>query len=264
MTIRSRIKEIFSSGQTVHAAQPQLNSTPNSTVIADRCVPEALARLVMESWMPAELKQQVTDEVMRIMNDRSFDAAKVEVGVLLVSPNTHVTLSYGDKYLLPIFSSRHLADDYIRANRLIASPAGLTLDHLYELLKTSEQIAAITIDRCPRCEVTWVALIQHLTSPEDILYLCTIRDVVRALLFKRDFAAAQSEADLQKRKTLLLQIRDHIHPGASDVHLHLGLVAIALSDQQLLKECRDRLTSINPAVVEALDLLQKHRSTKFD
>jgi hypothetical protein len=58
----------------------------------------------------------------------------IEVGVLVIPPSSHVTLPFDHKYLLRVFSSPPVAEDYNRACGL-GVLAGISLDNLHNMLK---------------------------------------------------------------------------------------------------------------------------------
>ncbi len=155
---------------------------------------------------------------------------------------------------LMLFTSPLLALDYLRFNKISASPAGFKLESLPVLAEQwkAAGIDSFALNRCPRCPTF------NIISPKDGLLserqLKLMWAVSRAI---RDYRGestvrqflATDVNHLPQRRALREYLRDHVDYGIPYVHWMIGLIAGQQGDDAVREDSVQRLAEFGAAFV---------------
>lgn len=157
----------------------------------------------------------------------------------------------GSGQCLPVFSSPFRAADYARTvptsmprTRYLSSTALQLLNMIRDLERVG--ITALTIDRCPRCSISIVAVFctSSLKAARDLLEVWTIQktgELARLSLYCGYAVKSARAGNLENARDVALETVGHVSLEDPRPHLLLGKLALALGDRTLLREAKEFL-----------------------
>ena len=175
-------------------------------------------------------------------------------------------------HCLVVFSSRVRAAEYMRTllpsesvNYLSSSPL-----ELVTLLRDAREVGidGFTLDRCPRCDTFNVISNASTITIDDIITCWSVVKAMELARLELHLTYAQACARAQQfysARDVLLEAAAHVSLEDPRLHWSLGQVAVALYDDELLREVKSFLRFFELKSWEGrLDRIAESRSLDLD
>ena len=202
----------------------------------------------------------------RKFEDMVWTGLKPDVFFYVVFPQpglTHsVTSPDGLKTIVPLFTSKAMAEAYITGKKLGAVAAACRLENASSQAEQwmSSGINSYALNVCSRCLLTSVFPVAELQSEDQ--FLTTWRmDLANRRQFAEGYgrnAAAMIGTNAKQARACLEGIRDHIDPGNPYLHWVIAVLAGLAGDMEANQASIKKLEAFGPAFTGKL------QGTSFD